>query len=428
MPVPTTKPLDPPSTYTPIDLLTLPSKDALRAEFVGKHISTLRTPAIILDRKKFRANCELMAQSCQDQGLTFRAHVKTHKTAEGLRYQLEAGQGSSAVVCSTLIECWQICRAGLVESGLVKDMLYGLPCSLDKMDDLVLLSAELERHGAILRLMIDHPGQLAALGRHPSQSGQPWSIFIKVDGGGVRAGLPAKSPAMRELISTAISMNHIDIFGFYSHFGQSYASSGPEEAADYLAGEVACVSTAAQIALDLGAKPSGPYVLSVGATPTAHVVEAIKSSDLPGVIELHAGNYCCLDLQQYATKLVPLSRVSTSVLTHVISSYPHRHEAMCDAAALAMARDAGPIAGYGRVVWPESARGWDLGRMSQEHGTLVRVPPEGSDDPARELELGELLRIVGQHSCVTLAAHPWYYCVDDGGDIVQDVWVPWKGW
>ncbi len=29
---------------------------------------------------------------------------------------------------------------------------------------------------------------------------------------------------------------------------------------------------------------------------------------------------------------------------------------------------------------------------------------------------------------MTLAAHPWYYCVDDGGEIVQDVWVPWKGW
>jgi hypothetical protein len=29
---------------------------------------------------------------------------------------------------------------------------------------------------------------------------------------------------------------------------------------------------------------------------------------------------------------------------------------------------------------------------------------------------------------VTLAAHPWYYCVDDGGEIVTDVWVPWKGW
>lgn len=91
--------------------------------------------------------------------------------------------------------------------------------------------------------------------------------------------------------------------------------------------------------------------------------------------------------------MVGLDRVATSVLTRVISSYPHRREAMCDAGAIAMARDAGPIQGFGRVVWPEEMIGWDLGRMSQEHGTLVRREVD-----APEVELGQLLRIVGQHA------------------------------
>lgn len=109
----------------------------------------------------------------------------------------------------------------------------------------------------------------------------------------------------------------------------------------------------------------------------------------------HAGNYCCLDLQQIATKLIQPERVATSVLTHVISSYPHRNEAMCDAGALAMARDGGPLPGFGRVVWPKSAEGWDLGRMSQEHGTLVRS--EGRED-VPDLPLGQQLRLIGQHA------------------------------
>ena len=183
------------------------------------------------------------------------------------------------------------------------------------------------------------------------------------------------------------------------------------------------MSTAARVALSLGAAPASPYTLSVGATPTAHAIDLFKSSGLPGVLELHAGNYCCLDLQQYATKMTPLDSVATSVLTHVISSYPHRREAMCDAGAIAMAKDGGPLPGHGRVVWPERLAGWDLGRMSQEHGTLTR-----RRDDAPEVRLGEMLRIVGQHACVTLAAHPWFYCVDEGGDVVTDVWVPWKGW
>lgn len=64
-------------------------------------------------------------------------------------------------------------------------MLYGLPCGVDKLQDSHTLAAELHRHHAVLRLMIDHPGQLAALKRFPYPGTTPWSIFLKVDGGGL---------------------------------------------------------------------------------------------------------------------------------------------------------------------------------------------------------------------------------------------------
>ncbi|RSH80215.1 hypothetical protein EHS25_007225 [Saitozyma podzolica] len=411
MTVPVTASSSATPTFTPIDLLRLPNKNELCAAFVGKSLSTVRTPAIVVDRTCFKTNCETMNAACVEQGISFRTHVKTHKTVEGVRMQLEAGTGCHAVVCSTMMECWQIVREGLVREGLVKDMLYGLPCGIDKLQDLSLLAEEMARYGAVLRLMIDNPGQIMALARNRLSTG-PWSIFIKVDGGGRRAGLPPKSADMRELISVALASDDVEIFGFYSHFGQSYSSSCPDEAALFLEGEVSCVAYAAKVAIELGAAPTRPYVLSVGATPTAHAVDSLHAVNLPG---------------QIATKMVTLERVATSVLTHVISLYPHRQEAMCDAAAIAMARDAGPIPGFGRVVYPTNAVGWGLGRMSQEHGTLVQAEGE-TGRCARDLELGEMLRIVGQHACVTLAAHPWFYCVDDGGDIITDVWVPWKGW
>lgn len=62
-------------------------------------------------------------------------------------------------------------------------MLYGLPCGIDKLQDLSLLAEEMARYGAVLRLMIDNPGQIMALARNRLSTG-PWSIFIKVDGGG----------------------------------------------------------------------------------------------------------------------------------------------------------------------------------------------------------------------------------------------------
>ena len=117
-----TAPALPDQTETPIELLKLPNKADLVRAFVGKPLSSLRTPAIVLDRMRFARNCEAMSESCVRQDITFRAHVKTHKASEGVRMQLKAGAGCSAVVCSTLMECWQIIRDGMVEEGLVKDV------------------------------------------------------------------------------------------------------------------------------------------------------------------------------------------------------------------------------------------------------------------------------------------------------------------
>lgn len=95
---------------------------------------------------------------------------------------------------------------------------------------------------------------------------------------------------------------------------------------------------------------------------------------------------------------------------------------MSDCGALAVSKDTGPVPGYGRVMWPEHLAGWDLGRVSQEHGTLVKR--DGDADVA----VGDLVRILPQHACLVCAAHPWLYVVEDGGDTVVDVWVTWKGW
>ena len=130
------------------------------------------------------------------------------------------------------------------------------------------------------------------------------------------------------------------------------------------------------------------------------------------------------DLQQYATSLVPQESLALTVLTSVVSLYPHRNEAMCDTGAIAVSKDTGPLPGYGNVVSPEHATGWRLGKVSQEHGVLMHR--EGEE--AGELKVGDKLRIVPQHACLVCAGQPWLYVVEDGGDEVVDVWVPCKGW
>ena len=66
-------------TKTPYQLLDRAHNAVLVEEFFGKPITTLRTPAMIIDRKLFAENCARMHQKSKSWGAGFRAHLKTHK-------------------------------------------------------------------------------------------------------------------------------------------------------------------------------------------------------------------------------------------------------------------------------------------------------------------------------------------------------------
>jgi D-serine deaminase-like pyridoxal phosphate-dependent protein len=82
-------------TTTPLSVLTLPSKDALVKEFVGKKLSTLRTPALIIDRKRFVENCERVTGETAKRGMGFRAHVKSESRVR--RGQMNVGQSDDDI-------------------------------------------------------------------------------------------------------------------------------------------------------------------------------------------------------------------------------------------------------------------------------------------------------------------------------------------
>ena len=64
---------------TPYSLSFQPDKSALLDKYLGKSLDTLRTPAMIIDRKLFAQNCSSMHIKAREWGATFRAHLKTHK-------------------------------------------------------------------------------------------------------------------------------------------------------------------------------------------------------------------------------------------------------------------------------------------------------------------------------------------------------------
>jgi D-serine ammonia-lyase len=155
--------------------------------------------------------------------------------------------------------------------------VYGLPIYDGALRELI----ELRKYVDII-LMIDNDQHIDLLEQTDSLK---WDVFIKLDVGSHRAGVRAGSPALKQLVDRAEGSSAVKIHGFYCHAGHSYAGRSQEEAEKTLDIEVSSVLDAARLL------PSNRnIVVSIGATPTAHVIQKLAKYTVPNVaIELHAG-------------------------------------------------------------------------------------------------------------------------------------------
>ena len=62
------------------------SEAALKQQFVGRHLSDINPPAVIIDAAVVRRNCEAMLETARQLGVGFRAHVKTHKVSQSMSW------------------------------------------------------------------------------------------------------------------------------------------------------------------------------------------------------------------------------------------------------------------------------------------------------------------------------------------------------
>src|SRR5205085_9927765 len=75
-------------------------------------------------------------------------------------------------------------------------------------------------------------------------------------------------------------------------------------------------------------------IVSAGSTPTA-----THSKKFTGITEMRPGVYCFNDLDQEFIGSCSAGDLALSVLAAVIGHYPHRHQVLIDAGALALSKD-----------------------------------------------------------------------------------------
>ncbi|KAK6374315.1 hypothetical protein LTR64_002424 [Lithohypha guttulata] len=452
----------------------LPDRASLSSAYVGKTLKDVPLPSAVLDLAKLKKNCALMLDTVKTLDVDFRAHVKTHKTAELARYQVGGECKDVRLIGSTVAELENLIplMKDYQKAGARVNVLYGIPAGPSHA---ARLAGLLQSVGpGSLSLMIDNPRQLDTATRVYELAGSlQVRVFLKTDSGYHRAGLAPTSDRMQDLVRETLSFEAQGIVlleGLYSHNSLSYGGNSPLDAMDNLRTEVDACSQAA-----LANTPNGyissrdrPLSISCGASPTALSLQnllsngsgtaATKSADTlraslakareAGIhFEIHAGVYPTFDMQQVAASSRelgerPEDNIALTVLTEICSTYPDRTEtpeALVSVGTIALAREpCKSYRGHGVVApWNMSAE-YDpystqkriiVDRVSQEHG-LLQWEDRGRKE-ALPVEYGQRVRIWPNHACITSSQYGWYLIVDSESEdknVIRDVWVRWRGW
>lgn len=388
---------------------------------------------------------------------------------EGMRLQVGEFTRPVKIVVSTLAELEFLRPALDAIKGTNRsiNVLYGIPLPASQVERLAMLGRGMGRDS--ISVLIDHPDQIAYLSRFTAIAGFPPSVFLKVDTGYHRAGLPPHGLDKNGLITSLMQLEkngEACFLGLYSHSSLSYNDSTPEDAMAHLESEIQGCLAALEHSADLISR-ADPICLSVGASPQVTAIEHFsrndkfsasleslrktiqsvtngKTSGVRTELELHAGVYSLLDVQQMSTKARSWlgafeDEIGVSVVTEVVSVYNdherEKPEALLAAGCLALGRE--PCAAYkGWGVVHRGSYSLDVtptsrlivARVSQEHSI---VSWEDNNEKPIPLTVGQTIRVFPNHACITGAMYPWYLVVDsDSTDhtSIVDVWIRASGW
>jgi D-serine deaminase-like pyridoxal phosphate-dependent protein len=365
-------------------------------------LNDLPTPALLLDLDVVESNLRRMAGRAAGLGVKLRPHVKTHKCIELAERQ--RALGARGITVSTLHEARVFADHGF------DDITWAFPVILSRLGEVRELASR-----ATLRVVADSPEAVDAL----AGLGLPLHVWLKVDCGYHRAGVDPAAPGSVRLAERIAGTPPLIFDGLLSHSGHAYHGKSRAEIAAIAEEERAVMAGFAERLRGAGIEV--PEV-SVGSTPAMSAVES-----LDGVTEARPGNYVFFDFMQVALGSCGVRDCGVTVLASVVSARPGEERCIVDAGALALSKDPGPdgsdgieetmgeiFADYAAGVLDPEVR---LVSLSQEHG-IVRAPRGG-------LPVGSRVRILPNHSCLTVACFD-EYCVVRGGEAV-DRWKIWRG-
>jgi len=379
-------------------------------------IDDLSTPALLVDDDRLNRNLDRMQAKADANDVALRPHGKTHKSPALARRQID--RGAVGLTVATLPEAEAFAEAG------VDDIRIAYPVIGEERYERLLAVAET----ATVSFTVDTEAGIRQASRFFDDAGATVDVLLEIDVGHGRCGVPwdAEEETIR-LAETITDAPGLDLAGILTHAGQAYHGphngesktealrrAGREERERML--EVAARLDAAGVE---GVNPDA-FEISIGSTPSLTHFENAERDGFQ-ITEIRPGNYVFNDAMQVDLASAELDDCALSVYTTVVSKRrdPSGTERVyVDAGKKVVTTDQGPgMERYGTVLYnarymrphPHAV----VTGLSEEHGWM-RVPGGAT------FSVGDRLRIVPNHACVTVATQENLYVTD--GDEVTETW------
>jgi D-serine deaminase-like pyridoxal phosphate-dependent protein len=351
----------------------------------------LDTPSLVVDEGLLRRNIAEMQALAREAGVNLRPHMKTHKTPEIARLQIEAG--AVGITCAKVGEA-----EVMVDEGGVVDVLLAYPTIGEpKIRRLLALMERVK-----ITVALDSREAAAALSDAMVAAARGLDIYVEVNTGQNRAGAVAGDEAIALALDLA-RLPGLRLTGIMTHEGQ--ANTAPPETIEAIALDAGqtLVATAERIrahgiALDH---------VSVGSTPASRYTPGVA-----GITEMRPGTYVFNDTTAFRYGHNGPDDCAARFVVTVISR-PAPDRAVIDAGSKTLALDKSHgHPGHGYIVGHPAA---EIVRLSEEHG-VVNLPPE--DQAA--FQVGDTLEVIPNHVCPALNLMDELLIARDGQ--IVDTW------
>ncbi|MEM8602062.1 MAG: alanine racemase [Bacteroidota bacterium] len=387
-------------------------------------LADLPSPVLLVDRARLDANLDAMQVRADENGVALRPHVKTHKSVEIALRQRE--RGAVGLTVATVGEAEVFARFGFDDLCIARPLV-----GRDALARVATLLASKTR----VTFCVDTLAGARQADAFFAERGQTADVLLEVDTGHGRTGIRWNDPDAPAFVRDLAELPALKLSGLLTHGGQVYG--GPNEGETkqdalrrYASEERNRLLTFADM---LGEANLLPYdaTISLGSTPTLHAFENETSSYF-AITEVRPGNYVFYDRQQVALGTTTLANCALTVRATVLSQHrtPTGGEmAYLDAGKKILTTDLGwGVRDHGQILHsPHTMKPLPHARiagLSEEHG-WVRVPG------ATTFDVGDTVRIVPNHACVTMATQDRFYVIErigkDGEEVVGEWTVDARG-